>query len=157
MEDKQQAKSILIIDDEENMRHMLQTMLKRHGYAISTAKNGAEGLAFIADQRFDFVLCDVKMPQMNGMEFLKAGRDHLLTSTVIMMSAYGSIDMAIEAMKLGAYDFVSKPFKAEEIRLTIKKAEERERLKKENLELKDRIQRIGDGLKIIYGGSVIFI
>jgi two-component system response regulator AtoC len=63
-----------------------------------------------------------------------------------MMSAYGSIDMAIDAMKLGAYDFVSKPFKNEEIRLTIKKAEERERLKKENIELKDRILRIGGRL-----------
>ena len=69
----------------------------------------------------------------SGMEFLKAGRDRLLSSTVIMMSAYGSIDMAIDAMKLGAYDFISKPFKNEEIRLTIKKAEERERLKKENV------------------------
>lgn len=141
-----QTKSILIIDDEENMRHMLQSMLKRYGYTISTARNGAEGLAQISEAHFDFVLCDIKMPQMNGMEFLKAGRDHLLDCTVIMMSAYGSIDMAIEAMKLGAYDFISKPFKNEEIRLTIKKAEERERLKQENLELKDRIQRIGGNL-----------
>jgi two-component system response regulator AtoC len=100
----------------------------------------------LADQQFDFILCDVKMPQMNGMEFLKAGRDRLVSTTVIMMSAYGSIDMAIDAMKLGAYDFVSKPFKNEEIRLTIKKAEERERLKKENIELKDRIRRVGGSL-----------
>lgn len=139
-------KRILIIDDEANMRHMLQTMLKRFGYAASTAKDGAEGLARIAEQPFDFILCDVKMPRMNGMDFLKQGRDHLLDSTVIMMSAYGSIDMAIEAMKLGAYDFISKPFKNEEIRLTIKKAEERERLKQENLELKDRIRRISGTL-----------
>ena len=146
MEIKKKQKRILIVDDEENMRHMLQTMLSRYGYDISTAKDGAEGLLKIRQQQFDFVLCDVKMPQMSGMEFLKAGRDRLLSSTVIMMSAYGSIDMAIDAMKLGAYDFVSKPFKNEEIRLTIKKAEERERLKKENIELKDRIQRIGGNL-----------
>lgn len=146
MQSKEKQKRILIIDDEENMRHMLQTMLTRYGYSISTAKDGAEGLAKIANQQFDFILCDVKMPQMNGMEFLKAGRDRILSTTVIMMSAYGSIDMAIEAMKLGAYDFVSKPFKNEEIRLTIKKAEERERLKKENIELKDRIRRIGGSL-----------
>ena len=146
MKTKQDQKRILVIDDEENMRHMLQTMLKRYGYDVSSAQNGSEGLTKISQQQFDFVLCDVKMPQMNGMEFLKAGRDHLLSSTVIMMSAYGSIDMAIEAMKLGAYDFISKPFKNEEIRLTIKKAEERERLKKENIELKNRIQRIGGSL-----------
>ena len=146
MQTKAKQKTILIIDDEENMRHMLQTMLTRYGYTISTAKDGAEGLAKITSQQFNFILCDVKMPQMTGMEFLKAGRDRLLTTTVIMMSAYGSIDMAIEAMKLGAYDFVSKPFKNEEIRLTIQKAEERERLKKENIELKDRIRRIGGSL-----------
>ncbi|MBC2713004.1 MAG: sigma-54-dependent Fis family transcriptional regulator [Desulfosarcina sp.] len=146
MQTEENPKKILIIDDEENMRHMLETMLTRYGYAISTAKDGAEGLAKLTSQQFDFILCDVKMPKMNGMEFLKAGRDRLLSTTVIMMSAYGSIDMALEAMKLGAYDFVSKPFKNEEIRLTIKKAEERERLKKENIELKDRIRRIGGSL-----------
>jgi two-component system, NtrC family, response regulator AtoC len=142
----EKQKKILIVDDEENMRHMLQTMLKRYGYAVRTASDGAQGLAEIDRNSFDFILCDVKMPQMNGMEFLKAAGDRLFSSTVIMMSAYGSIDMAIEAMKLGAYDFISKPFKNEEIRLTIKKAEERERLKKENLELKNRIRRIGGDL-----------
>jgi two-component system response regulator AtoC len=152
MENKKKSKRILIIDDEENMRHMLQTMLRRYGYDIFTAKDGVEGLAMIADQSFDFILCDVQMPQMNGMEFLKSGRDSLLSTTVIMMSAYGSIDMAIDAMKLGAYDFISKPFKNEEIRLTIKKAEERERLKKENLELKDQIRRIGGSLSF---GSMV--
>jgi two-component system, NtrC family, response regulator AtoC len=143
MRSEERQKSILIIDDEENMRHMLKTMLGRYGYAINTAHDGAEGLEKISEQQFDFILCDVKMPRMDGMAFLKAGRDRIGTTTVIMMSAFGSIDMAVEAMKLGAYDFISKPFKNEEIRLAIKKAEERERLKKENLELKDRIRRIG--------------
>ncbi|BBO85660.1 acetoacetate metabolism regulatory protein AtoC [Desulfosarcina ovata subsp. sediminis] len=139
-------KAILIIDDEENMRHMLQTMLRRYGYLIETAENGAQGLEKIGQRPFDFVLCDIKMPRMDGMAFLKASREHLQNTTVIMMSAYGSIDLAIEAMKLGAYDFISKPFKNEEIRLTLKKAEERERLKSENLQLKDKIQRIGGDL-----------
>lgn len=146
MEAKKKTKRILVIDDEENMRHMLTAMLTRYGYTISTAKDGVEGLAQIASQTFDFILCDVKMPKMDGMEFLKTGREHLLSTTVIMMSAYGNIDRAIDAMKLGAYDFVSKPFKNEEIRLTIKKAEERERLKKENIALKDRIRRLGCSL-----------
>ena len=137
---------ILIIDDEENMRHMLETMLSQYGYATGTARDGAEGLAKLDDQHFDFILCDVKMPKMSGMDFLKTGRDRLVDSTVIMMSAYGSIDMAIEAMKLGAYDFISKPFKSEEVRLTIKKAQEREQLKKENADLKKRIRRMGGGL-----------
>ncbi len=141
-----EAASILIIDDEENMRHMMKTMLVQYGYSVSTAKDGADGLKKIATDVFDFVLCDVKMPNMNGMEFLKAGRKHLEHTTVIMMSAFGNIEMALESMKLGAYDFVSKPFKNEEIRLAIKKAEERERLKQENIELKERIQRMGGTL-----------
>lgn len=146
MEISQHPKTILIIDDEENMRHMLQTLLTRHGYGVSTAEDGLQGLDLANERQFDFIFCDLKMPRMDGMAFLKSGRDRLLSSTVIMMSAYGTIDMAVEAMKLGAYDFISKPFKNEEIRLTIKKAEERERLKKENLELKEKIRRIGGGL-----------
>ena len=146
MDAEQTPTRILIIDDEANMRHMLETMLNQYGYATAAAQDGAEGLARLADQHFDYILCDVKMPKMSGMAFLKAGRDRLVHSTVIMMSAYGSIDMAIEAMKLGAYDFISKPFKNEEVRLAIKKAQEREQLKKENADLKNRIRRIGGGL-----------
>ncbi|MGA6924310.1 MAG: sigma-54 dependent transcriptional regulator, partial [Desulfosarcina sp.] len=152
MESGEKQKSILVIDDEENMRHMLKNMLSRYGYAVSTATEGADGLSKLSDRSFDFILCDVKMPRMNGMEFLKTGGDRLLSTTVIMMSAYGNIDMAIEAMKLGAYDFISKPFKNEEIRLTIRKAEERERLKRENIALKDRIRRIGGSLSF---GSMV--
>jgi two-component system response regulator AtoC len=96
----------------------------------------------IKQGQYDFVLCDIKMPKMNGMEFLKSSRDKIGSSTVIMMSAYGSIDTAIEAMKLGAYDYISKPFKTDEVYLTLKKAEERESLKKENRLLKERIQKI---------------
>jgi len=91
---------------------------------------------------YDFILCDIKMPKMGGMEFLKLSRDRIDAATVIMMSAYGSIDTAIEAMKSGAYDYISKPFKTDEVYLTLKKAEERERLKAENRSLKERIQKI---------------
>jgi len=138
--DMQKKKSVLIIDDEENMRHMLQTMLSRYGYVVTTAPDGAGGLAEIDRSVFDFILCDVKMPQMNGMEFLKTAGDRLLSSTVIMMSAYGSIDMALEAMKLGAYDFISKPFKKDSILFTVKRALELAEAKKENLELRKKLQ-----------------
>ena len=135
-------KRLLVIDDEANMRHMLSTVLKKAGYVVDTASNGSEGLEMIEGAQYDFVLCDIKMPKLNGMEFLKSSRDKIGTSTVIMMSAYGSIDTAIEAMKLGAYDYISKPFKTDEVYLTLKKAEERESLKKENRLLKKRIQKI---------------
>ena len=133
-------KRLLIIDDEENMRHMLSTVLKKTNYHVETASDGAAGLKMIEQEPYDFILCDIKMPNMGGMEFLEAARDKLNGATVIMMSAYGSIETAVGAMKLGAYDYISKPFKTDEVYLTLKKAEEREILKKENQLLKERIQ-----------------
>jgi len=137
-------KTLLVIDDEDNMRHMLTALLRKSGYRIETASDGEEALAKVQDTGYDYILCDIKMPKKDGMAFLQEARRFIETSTVIMMSAYGTIDMAVEAMKLGAYDFVSKPFKSDEVYLALKKAEERERLKKENLRLKERIQEISD-------------
>jgi two-component system response regulator AtoC len=137
-------KRLLIIDDEENMRHMLSSMLKKSGYRVYTASNGAEALDMVDQTLYDFILCDLKMPGMSGMEFFEAARDKLWATTVIMMSAYASIDTAVEAMKKGAYDFISKPFKLDEVLLTLKKAEERESLKRENRWLKERIRKIQD-------------
>ena len=133
---------LLIIDDEENMRHMLTAMLKKFGYAVDSAVNGAAALEMIASRTYDFILCDIKMPEMDGMAFLQAARDSLQETTVIMMSAYGNIETAIGAMKNGAYDYISKPFKSDEVYLTLKKAEERERLMRENRFLKERIEKI---------------
>ena len=135
-------KTLLIIDDEENMCHMLQAMLESYGYTISTAVNGKMGLRLIKESVFDFILCDVRMPEMDGLSFLEKGKEYLGESTLIMMSAFGSVDMALEAMKAGAYDFISKPFKSDEVILTLKKAEEREQLRKENKTLKERIASI---------------
>jgi len=133
---------VLIVDDEKNMRHMLKVMLDREGYVADTAADGVEGLSMMDKKDFDFILCDLKMPRMDGMAFLKeAGAKHP-EKTFIMMSAYGTVDTALEAMKMGAYDYISKPFKADEVLLTLKKAEERERLKRENLRLQDRIKKI---------------
>ena len=132
--------TLLIIDDEENMRHMLQAMVGRHGYAVETAADGAQALELLAGRHFDFILCDVRMPVMDGIAFLAAARDFLERTTVIMMSAYGSIDTAIEAMKAGAYDFISKPFKADEVIMALRKAEEREALRQENLLLRQEIE-----------------
>ncbi len=125
---------------------MLKVMLERHGYQAATSLNGAHGLELIAQTQFDFVLCDIKMPGMDGLTFLKKGTDELAHTTVIMMSAFGSVDTAVEAMKAGAYDFISKPFKTDEVLLTLKKAKEREQLKRENLALKNRIKEITSGV-----------
>lgn len=134
-------KRILIIDDEESFRHMLSIILSKEGYEVDTASNGEEALQKVSSLSYDHVLCDIRMPNMDGMEFLKEVRNRGIETTIIMMSAYGTIDIAIEAMKLGAYDYISKPFKPDEIILTLKKAEEREELRKENRYLRREIQK----------------
>lgn len=133
---------ILIIDDEANMRHMLKVLLTKSGYGIETAADGQEGLEIIEREQFNFILCDIKMPKVDGLTFLKSAIKKTMNIPIIMMSAYGTVDTAVEAMKSGAYDYISKPFKADEVLLTLKKAEERERLKSENIILREKIQKI---------------
>jgi two-component system response regulator AtoC len=127
---------ILIIDDEENLRHMLSAMLLRQGYRADTAKNGIDAIQLLRENVYDFILCDIRMPEMDGTQFLARALEELVSSPIIMMSAYGSVDTAVECVKKGAYDFISKPFKKDEIVMVLKKAEERERLKSENSRLK---------------------
>jgi two-component system, NtrC family, response regulator AtoC len=134
-------KRILIVDDEENFRHMLSVILRKEGYEVETASNGEEGLQRVTLSPFDQVLCDIRMPHMDGLEFLRQTQRAGTDASIVMMSAYGTVDTAIEAMKLGAYDYISKPFKPDEIILTLKKAEERERLRKENEILRKEVKK----------------
>ncbi len=138
------GKRVLVIDDEENLRHYLQLVLGEAGYQVEAAADGQEALERMQHQTWDIVLCDIRMPRMDGMAFLKEVKARGLEGTIIMMSAYGTADTAVEAMKIGAYDYVSKPFNADEIILTLKKAEERERLREENIRLKEEVQRVYD-------------
>jgi two-component system response regulator AtoC len=133
-------KNILVVDDEENLRHMLTVVLKKQGYAVDTAANGEAALRMLAGKRYDFVLSDIMMPHLDGRGLLAEINGRGIGATVIMMSAYGTIDTAVECMKLGAYDYISKPFKNDEIVLVLRKAEERERLKEENRRLKEALQ-----------------
>lgn len=132
-------KRILVVDDEENLRHMLNVMLSKLGYAVDLAEDGAMALELSLRISFDFILCDIRMPVMDGVEFLQQAVERGVTATVIMMSAYGTVDTAIECMKLGSYDYISKPFKIDEISLVLKKAEEREKLKIENRQLHEAV------------------
>ncbi|HSB07539.1 MAG TPA: sigma-54 dependent transcriptional regulator, partial [Thermodesulfobacteriota bacterium] len=134
-------KRILIIDDEESFRHMLSVILKKEGFDVDTASDGQGGMQKVMVNPYDQILCDIRMPRMDGLDFLKEFQKTNLEATVIMMSAYGTVDTAIEAMKLGAYDYISKPFKPDEIILTLKKADERERLRRENERLRKEISR----------------
>jgi two-component system response regulator AtoC len=134
-----QQKRLLVIDDEENLRHLLRSMLSKEGYEVYLAADGQAGLALLEQQDFDIILCDLRMPNMDGIEFLKQVAGRTVTASIITMSAYGTMDLAIETMQLGAYDYISKPFKPAEILLVLKKAEERERLKKENSQLRSQL------------------
>jgi two-component system response regulator AtoC len=132
---------ILVIDDEAALRHMLRLVLERDGYAVSEAMNGRDGLERLRTATFDFILCDIRMPELDGLGFLKEKMRLEYGGIVIMMSAYGTIDTAVECMKQGAYDYISKPFRPDEILLTVRKAEERLQLRQENSRLRDDLQR----------------
>jgi two-component system response regulator AtoC len=134
-------KKLLIVDDEENMRHFLKALLEQEGYNVFLAENGRAAIDILKSEKISTTLCDIRMPEMDGIEFLKEISAKKIDTTVITMSAYGTIDLAIETMKLGAYDYVSKPFKPDEILLTLIKAEERESLKSENVNLRKEVEQ----------------
>jgi len=130
-----ERKKILVVDDEESMRHMLTLILKREGFEVRAVEKGSQALQLVESESFDFILSDVVMPEMDGLSLLQALKQKKSDATVIMMSAYGNLDTAVEAMKRGAYDYVNKPFKPDEILLTLRKAEERENLRQQNIRL----------------------
>ncbi|MFU8802470.1 MAG: sigma-54-dependent transcriptional regulator [Bradymonadaceae bacterium] len=127
---------ILIIDDEESIRHMLTMVLRKEGCTVKAVDNGEEGLKELLVHPYDVVITDVRMPKMGGLELLEEIEERELSTTVIVMSAFGSRELAIEALKKGAYDYIDKPFKKDEIILTIWKAAERLQLRQENIMLK---------------------
>lgn len=133
-------KHVLVIDDEPNMRHMLTAVLEKNGYAVTSASNGNEALSILGNRQYDMILCDIRMPVMDGLGFLKRAADRKIDTTTIVMSAYGTIDTAVEAMRLGAADYISKPFKPDEILLKLGQIEERNRLKEENIRLRNAVQ-----------------
>lgn len=127
---------VLVVDDEENIRLVLRTLLKKHGYRVETAESAEEALTELESFDPDFVLADVRMNGMTGLELCAELKARASLATVILMSAYGSVDLAIEAMKAGAYDYISKPFKQDEVLIALTKAEERETLRRENRALR---------------------
>ena len=120
---------------------MLRTLLRRHGYEVETASSGEEALGMVDSFGPDVVLTDVRMPKMGGLDLLSTLKAKGNEATVIVMSAYGNMDLALDAMKAGAYDYVQKPFKPDEVVLALRKAEERELLRRENRALRDEIRK----------------
>ena len=147
--------SVLIIDDEANMLDMLAISLHKAGYRVSTAENGRRGLEMLSQSTFDCILCDLKMPIMDGLQVLEELKVRKIDSSIIMMSAFATVDTAVSAMKLGAYDFITKPFKIDEILCVLEKVRERIQLKKENLQLRQKVSELekGKGFAEIIGES----
>ncbi len=131
------AKSmIIVLDDEKAMREFLKIMLVKEGYDVKAMASGVKALEYCRANPFDLVITDVKMPAMGGVEFLKALREFDSEVPVIMVTAYASVETAIEAMKAGAYDYFTKPFNVDEIKLNVRKALNLRELKRENRLLK---------------------
>ena len=125
-------KTILIVDDEKNKRTIMKQCLKDE-YETDTAINGEEALEILEKKKYDLIFLDINMPKLDGMQVLELINKKHINIIVIMMTAYGTIERAVEAMKMGAIDFINKPFTAEDIRETARKAFEREALNEENV------------------------
>ncbi len=123
---------LLIVDDDQITLDLLREVLTKEGYQVSTALSGKEALALGMDHLFDVIITDVRMGEMDGMDVLKSFKKMSPDSSVIVITAFGSMDTAIEAIREGAFDYISKPFRLEEIKLTVKRALEQRRILEEN-------------------------
>lgn len=130
---------ILVVDDEESIREFFEIMLKREGYEVVTSPNGREALEFLKKNQVDLVISDLQMPELSGMELLSAAKEVDPELLFIMITAFGSTETAVEAMKLGAYDYVQKPFKIDEVKIVIAQALEKKSLRLENAQLKKEL------------------
>jgi len=137
---------ILVIDDELGLRHTLSLILAEEGHDVSVAPTGLAGLAAAELDSPDLVLCDVRMPEMDGFEFLDRYKASGGRALVIMMSAYGDDDATVEAIRRGAYDFIAKPFRADQVMLVVRKAIEREGLR-------HQVEQLTDAITVLRGPS----
>ena len=128
---------ILIVDDDPALRESLELLLSAEGYGVSAAESGMKALEILAEHAFDVVLCDVRMPGLDGFDLLPQIRREWPHLPIILMSAHGTEELAVEAIRRGAYDYLAKPFQPAEIRLTLRKAAERESLRRD----KDLLER----------------
>ena len=131
---------ILIVDDEKSIRDFLEIMLKKEGYRVSSASGGEDAMRLFNNSSYDLVISDVRMKGMGGVELLKNIKETSPETIVLIVTAYASVDTAIDAMKAGAYDYLTKPFKIDEVKYIIKNALDRKRLETENILLKKELK-----------------
>jgi len=130
------VEKILVVDDEQGLREVLSIMLKRTGYAVTSVADGEEAVELLNKEIFDLVITDLRMPKVDGMEVLKAAKSASPETVVLVITAFATADSAVEAMKQGAYDYLTKPFQVDEVQLIIRNALEKRRLTTENILLK---------------------
>ena len=130
---------ILIIDDERSIRNSLKEILADEGYDVDVVENGAQGCSMVEKEKYDIIFCDIKMPEMDGMEVLDKFSEMGIDSAVVMISGHGDIDTAVECIKKGAFDFIQKPLDLNRILITIKNAKDKVHLVKETKILKKKV------------------
>ena len=144
---------ILIIDDERSIRNSLKEILADEGYDVDVAENGAQGCAMVEKEKYSVIFCDIKMPEMDGMEVLDRFAQMGVDAAVVMISGHGDIDTAVECIKKGAFDFIQKPLDLNRILITIKNATEKVSLVKETKILKKKVygqEMIGESAPMIH-------
>ena len=133
------ATRILVVDDKLVVCQSVKKILEKKGYRVEMTQSGKDALGMIDGEEFDILIVDLKMPGMDGIEILKSAKEAHPEVTVLMITGYATVETAVEAMKLGAFDYIPKPFSPDELTLTVEKALETRRLKDENLLLKKRL------------------
>ena len=132
---------ILVVDDEESIREFLDIMLKKEGFEVTLAEDGARAIELLKKKSFDMVISDLQMPNVTGMELLKHARENYPDMRFMIITAFGTTETAVEAMKMGAYDYITKPFKIDEVRIIINNALRSQNLEVENRTLKKELKK----------------
>ena len=145
-------KRILVVDDETSMRQLLEITLRKEGYRVTTARSGRRAVEAFEKASYDLVISDIRMPDMSGVDVLRHVKGVAPETPVIMVIAYSSAETAVEALRLGAYDYIAKPFKVDELKITIKNALEKKQLKEEVVTLKRTLHE-KHGLDAMLGRS----
>ncbi|MCK5426319.1 MAG: sigma-54-dependent Fis family transcriptional regulator, partial [Thermodesulfovibrionia bacterium] len=147
---------ILVVEDKDSMAQMLKETLELEGYEVLIAKDGVEGIKTIKESKVDILITDLKLPKKDGLKVLKASKEEDPLIPVIVMTAFGSIENAVTAMKSGAFDFITKPLDTDHLLMLIKRALENQRLITENMLLKDKLSN-QLGMPTIIGKSPLMV
>jgi len=148
-----EAAHVLVVDDEKHIVMVVKEALTHFGYRVTTAGSGAEALAAVRSELFDAAITDIRMPDMSGLDLLREIKRQDESIEVIVMTGYPTIASAVEALKEGAYDYLSKPFELDDLRLVIKNAAETIQLRRENFSLRRRIEAESSQRGTLIGNS----